>query len=314
MSIPGGTGGTIGAYATVDYLAGGPASSGAPSSVPSPTRRSWAWLGLIPFLAFVFIFLLLPTYGVIKKALTSESGGFSLKGMTDALSSQRQAFVNSFWLSLISGLLGAILGALLAYAAATARKPKWLRTLVTAYSGVGANMGGVILAFMFFTLVGRSGLATKMLKWAGWDLYAHGFELSKVPGLVTVYMYFQVPLMFLVTLPAIDGLKVAWREAAANLGGTSWTFWRRVGLPVLLPSLLGGFLLLFANAYSAFATARVINQSVNVVPVRISYYLQGDIAKGGPLPFALATWMVVFMAVAMTGFVLLRKRAERWMR
>ena len=65
----------------------------------------------------------------------------------------------------------------------------------------------------------------------------------------------SIPLMVLVTLPAIDGLKPSWREASSNLGGTTWTYWRRVGLPVLAPSLLGGFLLLFANSFSAYATA-----------------------------------------------------------
>ena len=111
---------------------------------------------------------------------------------------------------------------------------------MTAFSGVAANMGGVVLAFMFISLIGRQGLATKMMKWAGWDLYSGTFDLYKVPGLVTVYTYFQIPLMFLVTLPAIDGLKESWREASSNLGGTAWTYWRRVGLPVLTPSLLGG--------------------------------------------------------------------------
>ena len=85
--------------------------------------------------------------------------------------------------------------------------------------------------------------------------------------------------MVLVTLPAIDGLKPSWREASSNLGGTSWTYWRRVGLPVLSPSLLGGFLLLFANAFSAFATAYALGTGdANLVPIKISFFLQGDIA------------------------------------
>ena len=70
-----------------------------------------------------------------------------------------------------------------------------------------------------------------------------------------VYIYFQIPLMVLVMLPAVDGLKPEWREAAANLGGTAVTYWRRVGIPVLTPAALGGMLLLFANAFAAYATA-----------------------------------------------------------
>lgn len=305
----------LGALATVDDMtAGGRDQLAAPSAVPEASRRSWAWLGLIPFVAFVAIFLVLPALGVVEKSTVTIDGGRSLRPLYDVLSQERTAFWNSVKLSTISAVSGVVIGGLLTYAVATAKRPKWLRTLVTSFSGVGANMGGVVLAFMFFTLLGRAGLATKLLNWAGWDLYGGGFALSTVAGLVTVYLYFQVPLMFLVTLPAIDGLKQSWREAAQNLGATSWTYWRRVGLPVLAPSLLGGFLLLFANAFSAFATAFAIGQGTNIVPIKIRFFLQGDVANGGPIPFALATWMIIFMVVSMGGYMLLRRYAERWRR
>ena len=301
---------------TVDAVLGGRAEGAAPSDVtyPPSRRRSWAWLGLIPFVTFVALFLVLPALGVIEKSTVTKSGERSLSPLWDALSQEKLAFWNSIKLSLVSALVGVIIGGLLTYAVATARRPKWLRTLVTAFSGVGANMGGVILAFMFFTLIGRAGLGTKILKWAGWDLYAGDFKMSSVAGLVTVYLYFQIPLMFLVTLPAVDGLKQSWREAAANLGATSWTYWRRVGLPVLAPSLLGGFLLLFANSFSAFATAFAIGTGTNIVPIKIRFFLQGDVANGGPVPFALATWMIIFMVVSMGGYMALRRYAERWRR
>ncbi len=109
-------------------------------------------------------------------------------------------------------------------------------------------------------------------------------------------MYFQIPLMVLVTLPAIDGLKPAWREASSNLGGTTWTYWRRVGLPVLAPSMLGGFLLLFANSFSAYATVYALNNQANVVPVKISFGLSGDVGVRTSEPYALATWMIIVIA------------------
>lgn len=294
---------------TTTVTDGGRAAGAAPAG---HVRRSWAWLGLVPFVAFLGIFLLLPAYSVVQRAITGPDG---FGALTDALTSEKLAFWNSIKLSLISALLGAVIGTLLAYAAATARRPKWLRTTVTAFSGVAANMGGVTLAFAFFSFIGRSGLLTKILKWAGYDLYGGRFELSNVPGLVTIYLYFQIPLMVLVMLPSIDGLKQSWREAASNLGGTTLTYWRRIGIPVLMPSLLGGFLLLFANSFSAFATAYATGSgAVNIVPIKISFYLQGDLAAGGAKPFALATWMIIFMAISMAGYLILRRRAERWTR
>ena len=295
----------------LDDQAGGRTDGAAPG--PARTRRGTAWLGLLPFLGFLFIFLLLPTYGLIRKAFIAADHSFTWTGVSDAVTKQRPAFVQSLKISFVSAVLGAVFGTMLAYAAVTAKRPKWLRSLVSSFSGVAANMGGVILAFAFVTLLGRQGLGTKVLAAGGVDLYKSAwFDLTGFWGVATVYLYFQIPLMFLVTLPAIDGLKSSWREASSNLGGTTFTYWRRVGLPVLAPSILGGFLLLFANAFSAFATAYALNTGFNVVPIKISFFLQGDISGRSPLPFALATWMIIIMVVAMGGYLLLRRRAERW--
>ena len=258
------------------------------------------------------MFLVLPTLGLMRKAFLDVNDHFAWAGFTDAITKERKAFRQSVQLSLLTAFLGVVLGTPLAYAAATATRPKWLRSLVSAFSGVAANMGGVVLAFAFISLLGLQGLGTKILKVAGWNLYGGKFNLNSFAGWATVYMYFQIPLMVLITLPAIDGLKDSWREASANLGGTTWTYWRRVGIPVLLPSMLGGFMLMFANSFSAYATAYAQNTGANIVPVKISFYLQGDIAGKSARPFALATWMILIMAVSMGGYFWLRKRAERW--
>ena len=118
-----------------------------------------------------------------------------------------------------------------------------------------------------------------------------------------VYLYFQIPLMLLVMLPAVDGLKPEWREAAANLGGTAATYWRRVGIPVLAPAALGGMLLLFANAFAAYATAFALTTGAsNLVPLQIRFYLQGNAITGKQgLGYALAAWMILIMLVTMGG-------------
>ena len=122
--------------------------------------------------------------------------------------------------------------------------------------------------------------------------------------------------MVLVTLPAIDGLKPAWREASSNLGGHVVDLLAPGRAPGAAPRrILGGFLLLFANAFSAYATAYALSvpATPNLVPVQISFFLQGNTITGkGQLGYALATWMIIFMVVSMAGYLLLRRRAERW--
>ncbi len=295
-------------------IAEGGRATGAAPSVSARARRSWAWLGLLPFLSFLLLFLFIPAISVFVDALRTEHG-WSFSAMKEAITGQNwEAFSFSLRFSAGAALVGVVIGGLLAYAVATARRPKWLRSVVASFSGVAANMGGLVLAFMFLSLLGRQGVLTKIFKEGlGWDLYGNDFDLGNVTGLIVVYCYFNIPLMVLITLPAIDGLKQSWREACANLGGTTFTYWRRVGLPVLAPSLLGGFLLLFANSFSAFATASILTDNSKIVPLRIGFFLGGDVSIGeDAVGFSLAAWMIILMAVSMTVYWIARKRAERW--
>ncbi len=272
-------------------------------------------MGLIPLLLFLALFLLVPTISVFQRALTDNDGNLGFTALRNAFAGQNfDAFIFSVRLSVQAALVAVVIGTLLAYAAVTLRRPKWLRSLVTSFSGVAANLGGIPLAFAFIAVIGRQGLLTKILEGAfGYKLYGGDFTLDSTWGLTTVYSYFNIPLMVLVTLPAIDGLKVSWREACANLGGTSWTYWRRVGLPVLAPSLLGGFLLLFANSFSAYATAAAISSKSLIMPLRIGFYLRGDVsANEDQLGFALAAAMILIMTVCMGLYWIMRKRAEQW--
>jgi putative spermidine/putrescine transport system permease protein len=282
--------------------------------VPRRRRPDLAWIGLVPFLAFLTVFLLIPALSVFAQALREPDGSWGMSAFTEAISGQnRDAFLFSMRFSATSALVGVVVGTLLAYAAATARRPRWLRNAVTSFSGVAANLGGIPLAFAFLALLGRQGVLTKVLGTVGIDLYDMGFGFDTTAGLVLVYSYFNIPLMFLVVLPAIDGLKPAWREANANLGGTATTYWRRVGFPVLLPSILGGFLLLFANSFSAYATAQALTDSSRIVPIRIGFFLGGDVSTGkDAVGFSLAAWMILIMAVCMVLYWFLRRRAERW--
>jgi putative spermidine/putrescine transport system permease protein len=265
-----------------------------------------AWVAVVPFLGYVGIFLLLPTGLVVYNAFRSPTGGFELSGLKALGSSAvRSFFVGSLELCLISSLVGAVFGAILAYAVASGNPDGTVRRLYLAVSGVLAQFGGVTLAFAFLVLIGPVGL----LLHASWF---YNFPW----GIAVIYAYFQIPLMVLVFMPAIDGLKVQWREASENLGGSAWQYWRHVGGPLLTPAFLGAALLLFANALSAFATIEAWeNQIAYTVPQQISTSLNSEVGLAN-VNYAdvLALGMVVMVAIVMTGYALLQRRAARWLR
>lgn len=226
------------------------------------------------------------------------------------------SFVYTVKLSALSAFLGAVLGALLTAAVVRVERPTWARQAVSSFAGVAANLGGIPLAFAFLAALGTQGLVTKMLGWFGIDLIGAGFSISNFAGITVVYLYFQLPLMFLVSLPAFEGLKPTWREAAANLGASPARYWWNVGLPILTPALLGGFLLLFANAFSAYATAYALSSGgAKLIPVQIRFFLQGNTITGKDnLGYAMAAWMIIIMVCVMGLYLILRRRSEQWQR
>ncbi|HEX4093627.1 MAG TPA: ABC transporter permease subunit [Trebonia sp.] len=271
------------------------------------SRSRLAWTGTLPFLGYVGVFLLLPTGIVLWDAVHSSSGGFDFGAISMLWSSStRSYFVNSAELSAITSVVGALLGAVLSYAIATGNPDGLIRRLYLAGSGVLAQFGGVTLAFAFLITIGPT---SGLLLHAGWF-----YDFPQGIGLI--YIYFQIPLMVLVFLPAIDGLKIQWREAAETLGGSAWQFWRHVGGPLLAPAFLGAALLLFANALSAFATIVAWeNQISYVVPQQIGTALSSEVGlSSANQADVLALGMIVLVAIVMTCYALLQRRTTRWLR
>ncbi|WP_120340439.1 ABC transporter permease [Cryobacterium soli] len=281
-------------------------------------RAPAAALGLLPFAVYVLLFLALPTLIAVGTGFIGADGGFTLETLA-ALGNPvvLNAFGSSVWLSALTAVIGAVLGALVCYALLGARPDGALRSTVDSLSSVIAQFGGAMLAFAFTATIGIQGMVTVLLRdTVGVDIFADGVWLYELPGLVLPYIYFQVPLMVITFMPALASLKVTWAEANATLGGTARSYWLRIALPVLAPSFLGSLLLLFANAFSSYATAAtLISQGAQIVPLQIRSALTSETMLGREnLAGALALGMIIVMSVVMTGYARLASRAARWQR
>ncbi len=273
-------------------------------------------LAMAPFVIYTFLGLGIPTLAVIELAFRSEQGKLTL-GNLSAVSqgTYRLGFENSILLAAITSVLPGILGLFLAYAIQTS-KSGVLRRLVATASGVLANFGGINLTFIFIATLGSTGILTVWLNDIRLNPWHFGFNLYSFFGVVIVYMYFQIPLMVLVITPALGGLRPSWREAAENLGASSFSYWRTVGVPVLLPSVLGGMLLLFGSAFAAYATADTLTAgTVTLVPIQIGEVLNGNVISGEEnIGYALGFGMLVVLTITMILYGLVRRRASRWLR
>jgi putative spermidine/putrescine transport system permease protein len=298
-------------------LAGSPALESTARPIRGGRRLSLNWLGVAPFLVYVGLFLVLPTAILAFGAFFAKDGTPTLSNVT-AIGQPYllKTFVGSAVISFISALVGAVAGALLAYAVATGNPRGILRRIVTSAAGVFAQFGGVTLVFAFVATIGPVGLVRVLLQEHGIDIFSNGVWLYEPSGLTLIYLYFQIPLMVLVFLPALDGIRPQWREATESLGGTTWHYWRYVAGPLLAPAFLGCTLLLFANAFSAYATAAVlITQGGVLVPLQISALFTSETGQVQPgLAKALALSMVAIVTIVTVLYALLQRRTSRWLR
>jgi putative spermidine/putrescine transport system permease protein len=283
---------------------------------PRAARRASGLLGVLPFAAYLLVFLGGPLYFVVSGALSTADGRPTLANVAAALTQPQYhaAFAGSLEISALTAVVGAVFGTFLAQAVVTSRPGSPLRRIVATASGVLAYFGGVPLAFAFVAALGQTGLATIWLQAVGIDLYGTGFRIDSQTGLTLTYVYFQVPLMVILVTPALEGLLPQWREAAENLGASAWEYWRHIALPVLAPALGGATLVLFGNAFAAYATALALTSgSIPLVPSAIDSALSGNVLVGQQnVGLALGLTMVVVIAVVMVLYLFLQRRAARW--
>jgi len=283
-----------------------------------PAIFNWKnWIGVLPFFLFTFLFIVLPSVSLFVGSFQDSQGNFTFQNFLDLF---QPSILSAYWVSIrisaVTALAGSLLGFLMAYAVTVGGLPRWVRTVLTTFSGVASNFAGVPLAFAFIATLGRTGMMTVLFKLIfNIDLYDQGFKLYSFLGLTLTYMYFQFPLMVLTIMPALDGLKREWREASENLGANGFQYWRHVALPILMPSLLSTAILLFGNSFGAYATALSLTGGfINLVTIVIGSQIKGDVLHNVGLGYALALGMVIIMAVSMTIYYILRRRSERWLR
>ena len=285
------------------------------ASRPRSARRLASWLGLTPFALYVLIFLAIPTLLAVLSGLFDAKGHVTTANVAALFAPDiLKTFASSFWVSALTAIVGAVIGALVCYALLGTKPQGALRSMVDSAASVLAQFGGVMLAFAFIATIGIQGVVTVLLKSLGINIFENGVWLYQVPGLLLPYIYFQVPLMIITFMPALEGLKPQWAEANATLGGTRLTYWVRIAGPVLAPSFLGSLLLLFANAFSSYATAAaLISQGAQIVPLQIRAALISETVLGrSNMAGALALGMIVIMVVLMWGYSALQARTTRW--
>ncbi|MBV8123202.1 MAG: hypothetical protein JOY60_15630 [Burkholderiaceae bacterium] len=262
-------------------------------SLPLSLSSRAAWLVALPLLALIALAVLLPFGWRSHDLLISCLHGPDC-AVQDLLADSyyAQALWNTVWISGASTLIALFIG--VGAAIALAELPRW-QGLCSMLCSLGANFSGVPLAVALILLFGAQGVLSNAMSRAGLPL---PFDLYRNGGLLVAYVCFQAPLACLLLMAPVQMVEGGLIEAAATLGAGPWHYWRRVGLPVLLPSLVEVGSLLFANAAAAFATPFALSgTAANVLAVRIAALVSGDIFSQPELSALLALLMFLMLTL-----------------
>jgi len=287
------------------------------ASIPKRVRKStggWLnWLPLLPFLTIVVAVMLLPLAFMLEGSFQTQEGLFTFENyLAMRAPVYTQSFRNSILLSGITAILGTILGTAVGYFVHSLKSAR-ARELVVTLCDVTSNFSGAPLAFAFIVVLGSNGVLTLALSnYLGWKIYPT-FSVYSFWGLVLAYTYFQLPLMVLLVLPAVAGLKREWQEAALSLGADTRSYWRYIGLPILAPAILANLLLLFANAFGAYATAYTLTGSrFNLVTLQLGSLLTGEVLRDPGAGDAMGILTLLLMGGTILLYQLASRRARRW--
>ncbi|WP_017472686.1 ABC transporter permease [Amphibacillus jilinensis] len=257
----------------------------------------WGIAGLVILITYL-LFLVYPVGNILKQSFYTSELGFSIENFSKffSMSYYSDTLFNSFKVSITATFFALIIGILLAYLFAMFdfKGKKFLRILIIIASMSAPFIG----AYSWILLLGRSGVITSFLS------RIFGFQMPDIygfSGIVLVFTLQLFPLIFLYINGAFKSIDQSILEAAEGMGVTGISRFFKVVLPLLMPTVLAGALLVFMRAFSDFGTPMLIGEGYRTFPVLI--YTEFISEVGGDAAFASAL-AVIAIVIALSIFML----------
>lgn len=216
-----------------------------------------------------------------------------------------KAVVNTFVLSLATAFFTLILSYPIAFALVRT-KVEWVRTLLILLSITPLFTGEIVRTYAWMLVLGTNGFLNTLLIDLGIIAAPVTFMYTHA-GVVIALVQFAMPVMIIILATAISHINTDYEKAAANLGARPSTVVTRVIIPLTMPGIISGFIVIFAWTMSAFATPQLIGGG-KVLMISNAIYLQGFSALN--FPFA-ATLSVIALISAFASLALMKLVANR---
>ena len=278
----------------------------------SKTERRSTFQTLLPLSVLLVAFFLIPVVGMAITSLRSGvDNSWTLENYQAMLQGNRlTALRNSVVVSLVSSTFALVAGLIVAWCISFIQL-KSLDSITAIVSSILSNSGGAPLAFSFIVVAGNTGYFISLF-----HAIDESFSIYSVKGIVLMYQYFLIPTVVLLVLPPLKSIRKSWKEANSSLGGSSWVFWRRVGGPILAPTILGVWILEFGAAFATHACAAVLigSGAFPLVVLQIASEMRSSATSGGEhVAMAMGLTAIAIAIITLIAFNVLQKRSARWL-
>jgi sulfate transport system permease protein len=275
-------------------------SIGSESQRATPPLGRWSLRGAA--LLYLTVVLLLPLTVIVHDGLR-EGVGALWQSIT--LPIARSALLLTLWTAALMALVNAVMGTLTAYVLVRYSFPG--RALVNAIVDLPLAIPSLVAGVMLVVLFGPQQAV------GGWLNRALGINIIFAPpGIILALLFITFPLVVRAVQPVLERLDREPEAAAATLGASPWTIFRRVTLPALSLPLLSGTLLSFARGIGEFGAVVIVAGNIPFHTQTAAVYVLGEIESQDQL--GASAMSVVLLAIAFALIVLvdtLQRRGRR---
>lgn len=278
--------------------------------------RQIAYLLLAPATLLIAVVFLVPFALLLLMGFWSQPPGSLLLDTSFTLENYARIFGDdlylrglwtTLWLSLATTAISLVLGLPVAYF--IVKKAGRLRGLLMALMLVPLVSGALLPTLGLVNLLSTLGVVNGTLKSLG--LIGSSLELlGNTTGILIGLVQSFLPMMVLPLVTVLDRLPADFEDAAMSLGASRFEVWRRVLLPLALPGILAGALLVFCAALTSFVTPQILGQG-KVATFATMAYQQASLVLDWPFASALAVVMLAILAIIGIGAWRLQRRLSR---
>ncbi|MDF2613978.1 MAG: iron transporter permease [Clostridia bacterium] len=219
------------------------------------------WISLI----LLVLFLVYPFFSIIFRSFLTKDGGFTLGNYKTFFTKAYyfRTLKNSLYVSSCATIFSVMLGVPLAYI--TTRYNIYSKKLINMMIIMSLMSPPFIGAYSWIMMLGRSGLITTLFANIGITtppIYGFG-------GIVLVFTLKFFPYVYLYVSGAMSSIDRSLEEAAENLGSSKLRRTLTITMPVIMPTLAAGAIMVFMSSLADFGTPMLIGEGYKVLPVLV---------------------------------------------